>query len=90
LIGYTLPEEDGKRHRVDVRVNPPDLTGRARKSYIAPRSTPVGGAALVGIDDLPLTHRNAPGDDDGSVRQLTSAIPVDLSRVLVDSGLGGG
>jgi VWFA-related protein len=37
LIAYTLPEEDGKRHRVEVRVNPPDLTVRARKSYIAPR-----------------------------------------------------
>jgi VWFA-related protein len=37
LIGYTLPDEDGKRHRVEVRVNPPDLTVRARKSYIAPR-----------------------------------------------------
>jgi VWFA-related protein len=39
LIGYALPEEDGKRHRVEVRVNPPDLTVRSRKSYIAPRPT---------------------------------------------------
>jgi hypothetical protein len=39
LIGYTLPEEDGKRHRVEVRVNPSDVAVRARKSYLAPRSS---------------------------------------------------
>ena len=37
LIGYPLPDEDGKRHRVEVRVKAPRLTVRARKSYIAPR-----------------------------------------------------
>jgi VWFA-related protein len=38
LIGYELPEADGERHTVDVRVNPSDLTVRARKSYLAPKS----------------------------------------------------
>jgi VWFA-related protein len=38
LIGYALPEEDGKQHRVEVRVHEPDLTVRARKGYLAPDS----------------------------------------------------
>lgn len=38
LIGYALPDADGERHRVEVRVNQPDLTVRTRKSYTAPGS----------------------------------------------------
>jgi VWFA-related protein len=37
LIGYALPKADGEPHVVEVRVHPPDLTVRARKSYIAPK-----------------------------------------------------
>jgi VWFA-related protein len=39
LIGYALPAADGGRHVVEVRVNSPALTVRARKSYVAPRSS---------------------------------------------------
>jgi Ca-activated chloride channel family protein len=37
LLGYTVPERDGKQHAIEVRVNKPGLTVRARKSYVAPR-----------------------------------------------------
>lgn len=37
LLGFTVPEHDGKPHVVEVRVSRPGATVRARKSYIAPR-----------------------------------------------------
>jgi Ca-activated chloride channel family protein len=37
LVGYVLPEADGRPHEVEVRVNRPGLTVRARRSYVAPR-----------------------------------------------------
>ena len=39
-LGFTPAKLDGKMHRLDVRVVPPALTARARKSYLAtaPRS----------------------------------------------------
>jgi Ca-activated chloride channel family protein len=37
LLGYAVPERDGKQHAIEVRVNKPGLTVRARKSYLAPR-----------------------------------------------------
>ena len=38
LIGFIVPEPDGKPHLVDVRVNRPGVTVRARRSYFAPRT----------------------------------------------------
>jgi Ca-activated chloride channel homolog len=35
LLGYRMPEHDGKVHRIDVRVKRPSVTVRARKSYVA-------------------------------------------------------
>jgi VWFA-related protein len=37
LVAYALPDADGKRHDVEVRVDRPGLTVRTRKSYVAPR-----------------------------------------------------
>jgi Ca-activated chloride channel family protein len=37
LVGYALPEADGRKHDIEVRVDRPGLTVRARKSYFAPR-----------------------------------------------------
>jgi VWFA-related protein len=37
LIGFAPPKRDGKRHDIDVRINQPGLTSRARKSYVAPK-----------------------------------------------------
>lgn len=37
LVGYALPEEDGREHVVEVRVKTPGLTVRTRKSYVAPK-----------------------------------------------------
>ena len=36
LLGYRIPDTDGKLHRVEVIVSDPDLTVRARRSYLAP------------------------------------------------------
>jgi Ca-activated chloride channel homolog len=41
LLGFIVPEQDGRPHLVDVRVNRPGLAVRARRSYMAPRG---GGA----------------------------------------------
>jgi Ca-activated chloride channel family protein len=38
LIGYAVPEFDGKMHQIDVRVRKPGMTSRARKSYLAPKA----------------------------------------------------
>jgi Ca-activated chloride channel family protein len=35
LIGFSAPRLDGKLHKLDVRVRPPAMTARARKSYVA-------------------------------------------------------
>jgi Ca-activated chloride channel homolog len=35
LLGYTMPEQDGRRHMVDVRTTRPGLSVRARRSYVA-------------------------------------------------------
>jgi len=35
LLGYTMPEQDGRRHLVDVRTTRPGLSVRARRSYVA-------------------------------------------------------
>jgi len=37
LIGFAVPENDGKPHLVEVRVKRPGATVRARKGYVAPR-----------------------------------------------------
>jgi Ca-activated chloride channel family protein len=37
LLGFTAPERDGKVHVIEVRVDKPGMTVRARKSYLAPR-----------------------------------------------------
>ena len=39
LVGYALPEADGRRHEVEVRLTRPGLTVRARKSYVAPKAS---------------------------------------------------
>jgi hypothetical protein len=38
LLGFIVPEQDGRPHLVDVRVNRPGVTVRARRSYLAPRT----------------------------------------------------
>jgi Ca-activated chloride channel family protein len=38
LLGYAVPEFDGKMHQIDVRVRKPGMTSRARKSYLAPKA----------------------------------------------------
>ncbi|MCC7043030.1 MAG: VWA domain-containing protein [Acidobacteria bacterium] len=37
LIGFAVPERDGKVHEIDVRVSTRGQTPRARKDYVAPR-----------------------------------------------------
>jgi Ca-activated chloride channel family protein len=37
LIGFAVPERDGKVHRIEVRVSTRGQTPRARKDYVAPR-----------------------------------------------------
>jgi Ca-activated chloride channel homolog len=37
LLGYSPPDRDGKRHKIEVRVATRGLTVRARKNYIAPK-----------------------------------------------------
>ena len=39
LLGFVPPKLDGKPHELDVRVRKPDLTIRARRSYVAPQSS---------------------------------------------------
>jgi Ca-activated chloride channel family protein len=41
LLGFVPPKLDGKSHELEVRVKRPNLTVRARRSYLAPLSTPV-------------------------------------------------
>ena len=36
LLGFAPPDRDGKRHKIEVRLRPHDLTPRARKNYLAP------------------------------------------------------
>jgi Ca-activated chloride channel family protein len=36
LLAFTAPLPDGKLHKLDVRVRAPELTARARKTYLAP------------------------------------------------------
>jgi Ca-activated chloride channel family protein len=38
LLGYALPEADGKQHRVEVTLPDRDLDVRARQRYLAPRA----------------------------------------------------
>lgn len=38
LLGYAVPEFDGKMHQIDVRVRKPGMTSRARKSYLSPKA----------------------------------------------------
>jgi Ca-activated chloride channel family protein len=38
LIGFAVPERDGKVHEIDVRVSTRGQTPRARKDYVAPRN----------------------------------------------------
>jgi Ca-activated chloride channel homolog len=35
MLGYTMPEQDGRRHLVDIRTTKPGLSVRARRSYVA-------------------------------------------------------
>ncbi len=35
LVGYVMPEADGKPHQIDVHVTDPAMKARARKSYVA-------------------------------------------------------
>lgn len=37
LLGFVPPDQDGKVHRIDVRVSTRGLTPRARRDYVAPR-----------------------------------------------------
>lgn len=37
LLGYDVPDRDGKVHKIDVRVATRGLTPRARRDYVAPR-----------------------------------------------------
>lgn len=39
LIGYAVPDRDGKVHDIDVRVATRGLKPRARKDYVAPRAS---------------------------------------------------
>jgi hypothetical protein len=39
LIGFEPQKVDGKTHALEVRVTGEGLTARARKSYVAPRSS---------------------------------------------------
>jgi len=36
LLGFAAPENDGRLHRVEVKVHVPGLTVRSRQSYVAP------------------------------------------------------
>lgn len=36
LIGFRVPDADGKVHRLEISVSDPNLTVRARRSYLAP------------------------------------------------------
>lgn len=36
LLGFSPPDRDGKRHKIEVRLRPRDLTPRARRNYQAP------------------------------------------------------
>ena len=36
LLGFTPTVRDGKRHKIEVKVNVKDLKPRARKNYVAP------------------------------------------------------
>ena len=36
LLGFTPTVKDGKRHKIEVKVNVKDLKPRARKNYVAP------------------------------------------------------
>jgi hypothetical protein len=38
LLGYAPPKSDGKTHRIDVKVQRPDVKPRARKTYRAPKN----------------------------------------------------
>jgi VWFA-related protein len=42
LLGYALPESDGKLHQIAVRVADPDLVVRARRRYLAPTPPSIG------------------------------------------------
>jgi glutamine synthetase len=37
LIGYAMPEADGKVHQIEVRVSDPAMQARARRTYVAAR-----------------------------------------------------
>jgi Ca-activated chloride channel family protein len=39
LIGFAPPKRDGKTHDIEVRVKQKDMKPRARKSYVAPKSS---------------------------------------------------
>jgi len=39
LLGFSPAARDGKRHKVEVRLVPRDLTPRARKNYMAPKGS---------------------------------------------------
>ncbi|HSK10367.1 MAG TPA: VWA domain-containing protein [Vicinamibacterales bacterium] len=36
LLGFAPPDRDGKRHKIEVKLVPKNLTARARKNYVAP------------------------------------------------------
>ncbi len=40
LIGISAGQLDGKLHKIDLRVKPPGMTARARKSYMATKEPP--------------------------------------------------
>ena len=37
VLGFSLQKSDGRTHDLDVLVSQPDMTVRARKSYLAPK-----------------------------------------------------
>ena len=38
VLGFSPPDRDGKRHKIEVRLRVKDLTPRARKNYYAPKA----------------------------------------------------
>ncbi len=76
LLGYysPAPPNDGKRHRIKVRVNRADVKVRAREGYVAPRQAAPASAALP-LDALisaPIQTRGLP--------MHVAAVPVPLAE----------
>ena len=75
LLGYysPAPPNDGKRHRIKVRVTRDGVTVRAREGYFAPRKSPPSRPArpLDALISAPIQSRGLP--------MYVAAIPVPLA-----------